>query len=102
MAPKTMGGLGISSLRSANLALLEKWWWKAKVNGRGLWWQVIYAIHSNRVVQFLPCSKYLASPWKAIGSVEKDLGEMGINFTDCFSSLHCSSGPYIMGLEIGS
>nr|KAJ0195196.1 hypothetical protein LSAT_V11C700353940 [Lactuca sativa] len=30
LAPKSLGGLGVASLRASNLALLAKWWWRYK------------------------------------------------------------------------
>ncbi|GJY92863.1 putative RNA-directed DNA polymerase, partial [Tanacetum coccineum] len=40
-----LGGLNIGSLRAKNLALLGKWWWRFKNEGRNLWVNVIKSIH---------------------------------------------------------
>ena len=40
-ATKNLGGLGIGSFKSANLALLSKWWWKMRINNNALWAIVI-------------------------------------------------------------
>ena len=45
MAPKHLGGLGIGSLKSANVALLSKWWWRIKIDRDALWSKVITTIH---------------------------------------------------------
>ena len=45
IAPKKMGGLGISSIYFANLSLLIKWWWRLKVEDQDLWAIVINVIH---------------------------------------------------------
>ena len=44
-SPKTVGGLGIGSLKAANTALLVKWWWRLKVDNQALWATVITTIH---------------------------------------------------------
>ncbi|KAJ0628910.1 putative RNA-directed DNA polymerase [Helianthus annuus] len=55
---KGCGGLGIGDIRSANLALLAKWWWKFKENPGELWVKVIESIHSKkRSVMFIPSKK---------------------------------------------
>nr|GEY73959.1 putative RNA-directed DNA polymerase, eukaryota, reverse transcriptase zinc-binding domain protein [Tanacetum cinerariifolium] len=41
------GGLNIGSLRAKNLALLGKWWWRFKREGRILWVRVIKSIHGS-------------------------------------------------------
>ncbi|KAJ9555174.1 hypothetical protein OSB04_009788 [Centaurea solstitialis] len=44
-APKQLGGLGIGSLKSANIALLIKWIWRFRTCGDALWTKVIKATH---------------------------------------------------------
>ena len=38
--PKDKGGLGIKDLRTMNISLLCKWWWKAE-NGTGIWQEIV-------------------------------------------------------------
>ncbi|KAK1432883.1 hypothetical protein QVD17_09785 [Tagetes erecta] len=45
IAPKDAGGLGVGSLRDANLALLAKWRWRLKASRDDLWVKVVSAIH---------------------------------------------------------
>nr|GEX32906.1 cysteine-rich receptor-like protein kinase [Tanacetum cinerariifolium] len=41
IAPKLIGGLGIGSLKAANLALLSCWWWRIRSDKSSLWNSVI-------------------------------------------------------------
>ncbi|KAK9056025.1 hypothetical protein SSX86_027112 [Deinandra increscens subsp. villosa] len=82
-APKPCGGLGIGSLRAANLALLSKWGWRFKTDKSALWVSVIQAIHSsNRFHDILPLRKSIPGYWKPITSVFKELADEGIQFWD--------------------
>jgi len=47
-APISDGGLGVGSLKSQNLALLLKWWWRFANDQQGLWKSVIFSIHNLR------------------------------------------------------
>ncbi|KAJ9544053.1 hypothetical protein OSB04_023760 [Centaurea solstitialis] len=49
VAPKKLGGLGIGLLKSANLALLSKWWWKMRLDDKALWAIVIKKSTGSRV-----------------------------------------------------
>ncbi|KAK1423484.1 hypothetical protein QVD17_18787 [Tagetes erecta] len=74
MAPKNMGGLGIGSLRAMNLALLGKWWWRAKSETNSLWYRVIKAIHYNNRMFFpLPLKPSISGTWKNIIAINKEL-----------------------------
>ncbi|KAJ0845371.1 hypothetical protein HanRHA438_Chr15g0712871 [Helianthus annuus] len=79
MTPKDRGGLGIGSLREANLAMLAKWWWRFKGEGDRLWRKVIYSIHhSSRAWSFIPVRLSKAGPWKQIMKGSKDLESYGL------------------------
>ncbi|KAK9077285.1 hypothetical protein SSX86_005622 [Deinandra increscens subsp. villosa] len=83
MAPKPCGGLGIGSLRAANLALISKWGWRFKTEKSALWVSVIKAIHSsNRSHDILPLRKSIPGYWKPITNVFIDLADEGIQFWD--------------------
>ncbi|XP_022041081.1 uncharacterized protein LOC110943654 [Helianthus annuus] len=70
IAPVEYGGLGFGSLRDANLAMLEKWWWRFKTEKNGLWRRVIWAIHHNsRGWKDIPIKVSVAGPWKSIASI---------------------------------
>ncbi|XP_022028823.1 uncharacterized protein LOC110929940 [Helianthus annuus] len=66
--PRQQGGFGLGDLRSANLALMAKWWWKYKTKPEELWTKVIKAIHdTNRCYKIMPI---------------KELGAIGISTTE--------------------
>ena len=46
LASLDKGGLGIGSLKSSNLAILQKWRWRLFSNPNALWVNVIKAFHS--------------------------------------------------------
>ncbi|KAK1420098.1 hypothetical protein QVD17_21428 [Tagetes erecta] len=80
MAPRDMGGLGIGSLRSLNLALLGKWWWRAKTERKSLWFKIISAIHHNsRSFNSIPIRSSNTGTWKNILSINKDLMNLSID-----------------------
>ncbi|KAI3721405.1 hypothetical protein L2E82_32415 [Cichorium intybus] len=54
---KVHGGLGVGSLRSLNLALLAKWWWRLKVEKQNLWAVCIKAIHNVKGGDGSPIAK---------------------------------------------
>ncbi|XP_071728391.1 uncharacterized protein [Rutidosis leptorrhynchoides] len=47
ISPYEVGGLNIGSLKSKNLALLGKWWWRFKIETNSLWVKVIRSIHGD-------------------------------------------------------
>ncbi|KAJ0589978.1 putative reverse transcriptase zinc-binding domain-containing protein [Helianthus annuus] len=77
---KGYGGLGVGDIRSANLALLAKWWWKYKDNPRALWAEVIESIHSKRnSTSLMPIKFKLSGTWKDIMGIEKEFEKMGLS-----------------------
>ncbi|KAL6554936.1 hypothetical protein OROGR_006194 [Orobanche gracilis] len=44
-APKEVGGLGLGSIKTLNMALLIKWWWKFFKESDALWVDVLKGIH---------------------------------------------------------
>ncbi|KAJ0527046.1 putative RNA-directed DNA polymerase [Helianthus annuus] len=83
VAPKRHGGLGVGDIRSLNLSLLAKWWWKLKTNHNALWVRVVVAIHGNKKeVQAFPFNKRIAGIWKDIGAVEKDFSKMNLSLSN--------------------
>ncbi|XP_021985349.1 uncharacterized protein LOC110881378 [Helianthus annuus] len=70
VAPTKYGGVGLGSLRDANLSLLSKWWWRFKVSQDSLWRKVIWSIHgSGRGWTYIPVKLTLGGMWKQIASV---------------------------------
>ncbi|KAJ9568131.1 hypothetical protein OSB04_004097 [Centaurea solstitialis] len=47
IAPNKLGGLGVGSIKAANISLLIKWWWRLRNESHSLWAKVIYAIHGT-------------------------------------------------------
>ena len=47
LASHEVGGLNIGSLWAKNLALLGKWWWRFRKEGRTLCVRVIKSIHGD-------------------------------------------------------
>ncbi|KAJ0546759.1 putative reverse transcriptase zinc-binding domain-containing protein [Helianthus annuus] len=77
---KDYGGLGIGDIRSANLALLAKWWWKYKQNNGALWAKVIDCIHLKpKSVSMIPSKNKLSGVWNDICSVEKAFEAVGLS-----------------------
>ncbi|KAJ0825826.1 putative reverse transcriptase zinc-binding domain-containing protein [Helianthus annuus] len=85
MAPKDRGGLGIGSLREANLAMLAKWWWRFKSERNNLWWKVIWSVHhGSRAWNFIPVKLSVAGPWKQIAKVSQDLESYAVDIVSLF------------------
>ncbi|KAJ0464423.1 putative reverse transcriptase zinc-binding domain-containing protein [Helianthus annuus] len=79
VAPVEYGGLGIGSLRDANLAMLSKWWWRFKEDESGLWKRVIWAIHSNgRGWNFIPTKLTIPGPWKQVAKAVAEIQRAGV------------------------
>ncbi|MFS7928714.1 hypothetical protein Hanom_Chr04g00324021 [Helianthus anomalus] len=85
MTPKELGGVGVGSLKDANLAMLAKWWWRFKTDPNSLWRKVIWSIHnSERTWNPIPGKMSIAGPWKQVVKVSNDLEKYGINLSGCF------------------
>lgn len=46
--PKTKGGLGVQVLAWKNVALLAKWWWKARIDRSKLWHRVLTCKYGDK------------------------------------------------------
>jgi len=80
LQPKKLGGLGLTSLKDYNIALLSKWWWRYKVEENRLWRKLIFAIHnSNRSWPALPHKKQYTGVWNNIAKIENHLVHSGVN-----------------------
>ncbi|GJR70222.1 reverse transcriptase domain, reverse transcriptase zinc-binding domain protein [Tanacetum coccineum] len=82
------GGLNIGSLRAKNLALFDKWWWRFKKEGGGLWVRVITSIHreggglwGNRIESG---GVRRTGVWGDIMKVGEELEGLGVEFSDSF------------------
>ncbi|KAJ9557765.1 hypothetical protein OSB04_012379, partial [Centaurea solstitialis] len=85
-APKHLGGLGIGSLKSANIALLIKWIWRFKNNDNALWTNVIKATHglSGGDPNVLAKTRY-ACTWLNIVKAGSALSSLNLNIEDFFT-----------------
>ncbi|KAJ0546635.1 putative RNA-directed DNA polymerase [Helianthus annuus] len=85
LTPKDSGGVGLSSLKDANLAMLAKWWWRFKTEPDSLWRRVIWSIHhSERNWNPIPRKVSISGPWKQVFNVSKDIMGYGLNLQECF------------------
>ncbi|XP_021992889.1 uncharacterized protein LOC110889633 [Helianthus annuus] len=88
ITPKELGGVGIGSLKDANLAMLAKWWWRFKIDPESLWRKVIWSIHHNeRTWNLVPRKLSVAGPWKQVAKVSEELERYGINLITCFRAI---------------
>lgn len=84
-SPKEHGGLGIGSIRSLNIALLIKWWWRLNKEPKSLWARVISGIHNlrNKPMAYLH-KKKIAGVWGNIANIKNDIEELGIGYNNIF------------------
>ncbi|XP_021985451.1 uncharacterized protein LOC110881535 [Helianthus annuus] len=88
MAPIDVGGVGIGSLKEANIALLAKWWWRFKVDGPCLWRSVIWNLYSSSR-QWCDIPVRLSAPgiWKQVTGISKDLWDMEVDLPGLFKGI---------------
>ncbi|XP_071685671.1 uncharacterized protein [Rutidosis leptorrhynchoides] len=90
LSPYDEGGLNIGSLRGKNLALLGKWFWRAKTECDSLWVSVIRSIHGTNGLLLHPGSRIpngKSSVWVNIMRAGYTIEDLGVNFTNSFSRL---------------
>ncbi|KAK9067117.1 hypothetical protein SSX86_014442 [Deinandra increscens subsp. villosa] len=92
LSPKEAGGLGVGSLKAANLALLSKWAWRYNTEHTSLWRRVITAIHANASTVWgdIPVKLSIPGCWKAISKIEGPLSTAGINLGSWEGDFHSS------------
>ena len=85
VAPKNKGGLGVGSIKTLNIGLLVKWWWRLKSQPHSLWGKIINGIHNlaHKPPDHLSCTA-LAGVWNNIAGVKKMLSSKGLGFSDIF------------------
>ncbi|XP_023767072.1 uncharacterized protein LOC111915667 [Lactuca sativa] len=79
LSPKEVGGLGLGSIKSLNLALLSKWRWKFLKERCALWARIIKGIHKIDIQ--LPSrmsSRYICGVWKNIDNCKTALEKLNI------------------------
>lgn len=73
----------MSCLRIMNIALLDKWWCKLKVEKNTLWFSCIKAIHDIPCVDGKPFAKHgIKRMWLSIYKIKEDFGELGISLRE--------------------
>nr|KAJ0226325.1 hypothetical protein LSAT_V11C100021160 [Lactuca sativa] len=72
--PKELGGLGVITLKSFNISLIVKWWWRLRQSPTSYWVKTITGIHklSARAENCLS-NKALPGVWNNIANVSKEL-----------------------------
>ncbi|KAJ9552868.1 hypothetical protein OSB04_016913 [Centaurea solstitialis] len=88
IAPKKLGGLGVGSIKAANISILIKWWWRLRNESHSLWAKVIYAIHGAYGRDFAS----LAHPkkvgvWLNIAKAGDTLETLNISIDDIFHEI---------------
>ncbi|XP_071738863.1 uncharacterized protein [Rutidosis leptorrhynchoides] len=85
--PMGMGGLNIGALKSENLALLGKWWWRFKTETNALWVKIIRSIYGScgglMMRSDIPRSSSLGT-WTNIILAAKALDDLHIPFCSSF------------------
>ncbi|XP_071699108.1 uncharacterized protein [Rutidosis leptorrhynchoides] len=87
LLPDDEGGLNIGSLRGKNLALLGKWFWRAKTEPNSLWVSVIKSIYGYNELLPPTCSSGSiggSSVWSNISLAGIMIEKMDIEFASSF------------------
>ncbi|XP_071719604.1 uncharacterized protein [Rutidosis leptorrhynchoides] len=90
LLPYDEGGLNIGSLRGKNLALLGKWFWRAKTKPNALWVSIIKSIYgTNGLLPPLNLngSKGVSSVWSNILRAGYMIEQVDIKFASSFARL---------------
>ncbi|XP_071718269.1 uncharacterized protein [Rutidosis leptorrhynchoides] len=85
--PYGAGGLSIVSLKSKNLALLEKWWWRFKTETNALWVKVIRSIHGplgNLLSEYGSSHPSTIGVWNNIIRAGKHIQDLQVPFLTSF------------------
>ncbi|KAI3728414.1 hypothetical protein L6452_17050 [Arctium lappa] len=82
---KENGGLVIGSLKSLNLAMLGKWWWRYRTDTDAMWRGIVNNFYgSSGGLSDGNRSKAKGGVWGSIVGLKKDLDERGINLDNLF------------------
>ncbi|XP_071713233.1 uncharacterized protein [Rutidosis leptorrhynchoides] len=88
--PFQEGGLNLGTLKSKNMALIGKWWWRFKTETDSLWVKVISSIYgsSGGLVcgDNLPCYAY-KSVWSNIIATGRSIDCLGLSFRSSFTKV---------------
>ncbi|GJX99476.1 putative RNA-directed DNA polymerase, eukaryota, reverse transcriptase zinc-binding domain protein, partial [Tanacetum coccineum] len=85
IALMSCGGLGIGDLKSSNLAMLCKWWWRFHTEDHALWRQVIQSIHGiDGGLNDISSVKSKTGPWFRIAKLKDDLLKVNVSLPSTF------------------
>ncbi|KAJ0565602.1 putative RNA-directed DNA polymerase [Helianthus annuus] len=94
LGPVEKGGLGFGSLRTMNISLLLKWWWRYKTESGSLWKRTVEAIHNNPSSwSYLLIKVGIAGVWNGIIKEERDLVEWDVQVSQLL---------FVAGIKDGS
>lgn len=93
VAPKESGGLGIGTIKSLNISLLMKWWWKLRIESHHLWVQVISSLHNLKSKpDDIYSKKSLTGVWNNIVGIRKALEKKDIPVDSVLSKQPTANG----------
>nr|KAJ0210501.1 hypothetical protein LSAT_V11C400179540 [Lactuca sativa] len=77
---KSKGGFGINCLKSLNLALLAKWWWRLKSEENNFWSACIIALHKISRIDTKPMAKCsIPGVWLTISRINMEFANCNIS-----------------------
>ncbi|KAM0016914.1 putative reverse transcriptase zinc-binding domain-containing protein [Helianthus debilis subsp. tardiflorus] len=88
-SPKSKGGLGVARLVDCNRAFLCKWLWRYVNEKKGMWKEVVKAIHFTRRWEPFMYRSDLASSWSKI---VKETNKVKVNGVAFSQLLKCKAG----------
>nr|KAJ0209961.1 hypothetical protein LSAT_V11C400220670 [Lactuca sativa] len=79
ISPKDLGGLEVGSLRSFNISLIMKWWWRYRSEPNSIWNQIIQGIHDLKHKK-TDCiaKKSIIGEWKSYPNNEDQVNELDV------------------------
>ncbi|GJT13200.1 hypothetical protein Tco_0860242 [Tanacetum coccineum] len=76
-SPISNGGLGIGTLKSSNLAMLSKWWWRFHTENHAFWCKIIRSIHGvDGGLNDTSLIKSKSGPWYRIAKLKDELNNL--------------------------
>nr|KAJ0213850.1 hypothetical protein LSAT_V11C400201520 [Lactuca sativa] len=92
-ASKEAGGLGVGMIKSLNISLMVKWWWRLRTGASTIWVAVIKGIHNlNSKPDDYYANNRLPGTWKNIVGVCKELRKKNIASEDILCKRTNSAG----------
>lgn len=93
IASKEDGGLGVSSIKSLNISLIMKWWWRLRSEPAALWANAIINMHNfKNKPDLCYANKYISGTWKNIASIGKHLQKKDIPIDSVISKEFAPTG----------